>query len=71
MSLVVVSALPLFIGALLAGMLLDSALVGEVLSNNSRFYTIEEIIIQAGVSTGLGTLIVFSLVYIIQEGGPR
>jgi len=70
LSLIVVSALPLFIGALLARMLLDSTLIGEVLANNSRFYTIEEILIQAGVSTGLGTLIVFSLFYIIQKRGP-
>ena len=70
LSLILISALPLFVGALLAGMLLDSALVGEVLQNNSRFYTIEEIILQAGVSIGLGTLIVFSLFYIIQKRGP-
>ncbi len=70
LSLIVVSALPLFVGALLAGMLLDSTLVGEVLANNSQFYTIEEILIQAGVSTGLGSLIVFSLFYIIQKRGP-
>jgi len=70
LSLILISALPLIVGALLAGMLLDSALVGEVLQNNSRFYTIEEIILQAGVSTGLGTLIVFSMFYIIQKRGP-
>ena len=70
LSLIIVSALPLFVGALLAGMLLDSALVGEVLQNNSQFYTIEQIIVQAGVSTGLGTLVVFSLFYIIQKRGP-
>lgn len=70
LSLIIVSALPLLIGALLAGMLLDSALVGEVLQNNSRFYTIEQIILQAGISTGLGTLVVFSLFYIIQKRGP-
>jgi len=71
LSLIGVSALPLFIGALLAGMLLDSALVGEVVGNNSRVFTIEQIILQAGVSTGLGTLIVFSLFYIIEKRGPN
>lgn len=70
LSLIAISALPLAVGAILAGMLLDSALVGEVLINNSRFYTIEEILIQAGVSTGLGSLIVFSLFYIIERRGP-
>ncbi len=70
LSLIGISALPLVIGSLLAGMLLDSALVGEVLINNSRFYTIEEILIQAGVSTGLGSMIVFSLFYVIERRGP-
>ncbi|MHA2023880.1 MAG: hypothetical protein ACTSWQ_09490 [Candidatus Thorarchaeota archaeon] len=70
LSLIGVSTLPLFVGALLAGMLLDSTLVGEVLANNSRFYTIEQILLQTGVSTGLGTLVVFSLFYIIQKRGP-
>jgi len=70
LSLIVVSALPLFVGALLAAILLDSALVGEVLANNTRPYSIGDILLQAGVSTGLGTLIVFSLFYIIERRGP-
>ncbi|MGY5871202.1 MAG: hypothetical protein RTV72_03065 [Candidatus Thorarchaeota archaeon] len=70
LGLIAVSALPLLIGALLVGLLLDSAIIGDVVSNNNRFYTIEEIIIQAGVSTGLGTLIVFSLFHIIEKRGP-
>jgi hypothetical protein len=70
LSLILISALPLAVGALLAGMLLDSALVGEVLARNSRPFTIEDILIQAGVSTGLGSLIVFSLFYIIEKRGP-
>ena len=70
LNLIVISALPLAIGALLSLMLLDSALVGEVLAGNSRIFTIEEILIQAGVSTGLGSLIVFSLFYIIEKRGP-
>jgi hypothetical protein len=70
LSLIAISALPLAVGALLASMLLDSALVGEVLAGSSRIFTIEEILIQAGVSTGLGSLIVFSLFYIIEKRGP-
>jgi len=70
LSMIVVSALPLFVGALLAGCVLDSALVGEVLANNNRFYTLEEIIIQAGVSIGFGSIVVFSLFYIIEKRGP-
>jgi hypothetical protein len=70
LNLIAISALPLAIGGLLSLMLLDSALVGEVLAGNSRLFTIEEILIQAGVSTGLGSLIVFSLFYIIEKRGP-
>ncbi|TFG28338.1 hypothetical protein EU528_11400 [Candidatus Thorarchaeota archaeon] len=70
LSLITISALPLAVGALLASMLLDSALVGEVVAGNSRIFTIEEILIQVGVSTGLGSLIVFSLFYIIEKRGP-
>jgi hypothetical protein len=51
-------------------MMLDSALIGDVLLNNSRTYTIEQILIQAGISTGLGSIIVFSLFYIIEKRGP-
>ena len=70
LSLIVISALPLAVGAILAWMMLDSALVGEVLATNSRNYTIGQIIIQAAISTGLGSLIVFSLFYIIERRGP-
>ena len=70
LNLIVLSALPLAIGALLAGLILDSALVGEVLLNNSQNYSIADIIVQAGVSTGLGTLVVLSLFYIIERRGP-
>ncbi|MGY5858769.1 MAG: hypothetical protein RTU63_05330 [Candidatus Thorarchaeota archaeon] len=71
LSLIVISALPLLVGALLAGLLLDSALIGEVITNNSQPFTIEQILLQAVISTGLGTLIVFSLFYIIEKRGPE
>ncbi len=70
LSLIVLAALPLAVGALLAGLILDSALVGDVLLNNSRDYSIVDILIQAGVSTGLGTLVVLSLFYVIEKRGP-
>ena len=70
LSLIVMSALPLAVGALLAGLILDSALVGEVLQNNSQNYSIVDILIQAGMSTGLGTLVVLSLFYLIEKRGP-
>ena len=70
LNLIVISALPLAVGAMLAAMLMDSALVGEVLAGNSQLFTIEEILIQVGVSTGLGSLIVFSLFYLIEKRGP-
>ena len=69
LSLIAISALPFAIGALLAGMLMDSALIGEVLAGNSRVFTIEQILLQIGISTGLGSLIVFSLFYVIEKRG--
>ena len=69
LNLIVLSALPLAIGALLAGLILDSAIVGGVLLNNSRNYSLADILIQAGISTGLGTLVVLSLFYLIEKRG--
>ncbi|TFG33984.1 hypothetical protein EU527_05875 [Candidatus Thorarchaeota archaeon] len=69
MKLIAVSVLPLIIGALLAYMLLDAALIGEVLIANSRNFSIESVVIQSLVSTGLGSLIVVSIFYMIQRKG--
>ncbi|MDH4213266.1 MAG: hypothetical protein OEV85_05060 [Candidatus Thorarchaeota archaeon] len=65
-----VSALPLIIGTLLALFILDTATIGDILLINTQPVTIEELIIQTGVSVGLGTLIVFSLFYAIERRGP-
>ncbi|MFW9956486.1 MAG: hypothetical protein ACFFCT_00325 [Candidatus Odinarchaeota archaeon] len=65
-----VSALPLAIGTLLALFILDTATIGDILLINTQPVTVEELIIQTGVSVGLGTLIVFSLFYAIERRGP-
>ncbi|TFG34380.1 hypothetical protein EU527_03475 [Candidatus Thorarchaeota archaeon] len=70
LKLIAVSMLPFIVGALLAYMLLDAALVGEVLVKNSRNFSIGTIIIQSLVSTGLGSLIVLAIFYTIQRRGP-
>lgn len=70
LNLIIVSILPLIIGALLAYMLLSSALVGEVVASNSRDFSIQSIIIQSLVSTGLGSAIVLAIFYTIQKRGP-
>jgi len=70
LNLILVSILPLIVGGLLAYLLLNNALVGDVVANNSRTLSVGAIIIQSLISTGLGTLIVFALFYTIQKRGP-
>ena len=70
LNLMLVSVLPLIVGGLLAYLLMDAALVGEVLRSNTRNFSIGAIIIQSLVSTGLGTAIVFAIFYTIQKRGP-
>ncbi len=70
LNLILVSVLPLIIGGLLAYLLLDAALVGEVLLNNSRNFSFGVVVIQSLISTGLGTLIVFAIFYTLQRRGP-
>jgi hypothetical protein len=69
-TILVVSALPLAIGTLLAKFILDTTTIGDILLINTQPVSIEELIIQTGVSVGLGTLIVFSLFYTIERRGP-
>jgi len=70
LTILVVSALPLAIGSVLAILVLDAATIGDILLINTRPVTIDELVIQTGVSVGLGTLIVFSLFYAIERQGP-
>ncbi|MFX1482923.1 MAG: hypothetical protein ACFFCP_07010 [Promethearchaeota archaeon] len=66
-----ISALPLLIGAALASMILTSNLFGEIVISHSQVFSLADLIIQAIISTGLGTFVVLSLFYTIQKKGAR
>ncbi|MBN2228856.1 MAG: hypothetical protein JW779_04610 [Candidatus Thorarchaeota archaeon] len=70
LNIIAISSLPLIIGTALALMILDSATIGDILNMNLQPITIVDLLIQAGVSAGLGTLIVLSLFYVIERRGP-
>jgi hypothetical protein len=70
LTILVVSALPLAIGTILAFFVLDTTTIGDILLINNQSVSIEELVIQTGVSVGLGSLIVFSLFYAIERRGP-
>jgi len=70
LTILVVSALPLAIGTVLAILVLDTATIGGVLLINTRPVTVEELAIQTGVSVGLGTLILLSLFYAVERRSP-
>lgn len=70
LKIIVLSAIPLIIGTLLAIFVLDSSTIGDILIINSRPISIAELIIQTAVSLGLGSLIVVSLFYVVERGGP-
>ena len=71
LSLIGVSALPLLVGAALAAMVLDSDALSEIISFNAQPFTILDVILQAIVSTGLGSAVVLSLFWIIKTQGPK
>ncbi|MHA2024769.1 MAG: hypothetical protein ACW98U_02615 [Candidatus Thorarchaeota archaeon] len=71
LSLISISAIPLLVGATLAGTLFGSSILNEIVSRNTQPFTITDIIIQALVSTGLGTLVVFSLFWLVRKHGHR
>jgi hypothetical protein len=60
---------PLLVGARLAGTIFGSSVLSEIVSRNAQPYTLADIIIQALVSTGLGTFVVLSLFLLIQKRG--
>jgi hypothetical protein len=49
---------------------LDSDALSDIISNNAQLFTIMDIVLQAVVSTGLGTVVVLSLFWIIAKQGP-
>jgi hypothetical protein len=71
LSVIVVSALPLLVGAALAAMVLDSDVMSEIISHSAQPFTILDIILQAIVSTGLGSVVVLALFWIIRTQGPK
>lgn len=70
LSIIGVSALPLLVGAALATMVLDSDALSEIISYNTQPFTVLDIILQAVVSTGLGSVVVLSLFWIMKKQGP-
>jgi hypothetical protein len=71
LSVIGISALPLIIGAMLAGLILTSDVFGEIVISHSQVLTLADLVIQAIVSIGLGTLVVLSLFYTIKKRGAR
>lgn len=70
LTILVVSALPLAIGTVLAILVLDTSTIGDILLINTRPITLGELAIQTAVSVGLGTMILFSLFYAIERRSP-
>jgi hypothetical protein len=71
LELILISIFPLLIGAGLASMIMTSGGFGDIVTHNSQSFSLVEIVLQAIVSIGLGTLVVVSLFYTIQKRGPQ
>ena len=71
LELILISVVPLLIGAGLASMIVTSGGFGEIVANNSQQFSLTDLVIQIIVSTGLGTFVVLSLFYVIQKRGPH
>ncbi len=69
--LIVVSILPFLIGTIMGFAILGNTLISEVISTPARSYTGTELIIQALISTGLGSIIVLSLFWILERRSHR
>ncbi|MFX1606636.1 MAG: hypothetical protein ACFFDD_12105 [Promethearchaeota archaeon] len=70
-ELILLSIVPLLIGAGLASVIITSSGFGDIVTNNSQQFSLTDIVIQIVLSTGLGTLVVVSLFYVIQKRGPQ
>ncbi len=71
LELILISVIPLLIGAGLASMIVTSGGFGDIVANNSQQFSLTDLAIQIIVSTGLGTFVVLSLFYVIQKRGPH
>lgn len=71
LGMIALSALPLLIGAGLGAMVLSSDALSDILASNTVPVTIENLILQALISVGLGTLVVFALFWTVQRQGAH
>jgi len=71
LELIVISIIPLLIGAGLVALILTSGGLGDVLDRYSQPFSVADIVIQAIVSTVLGTMVVGALFLTIQKRGPH
>lgn len=69
LELILISAVPLLIGAGLAMMIITSGGLGDILSRNPQEFSLVDVAVQAIVSTGLGTLVVATLFIMIRRHG--
>ncbi|MHA2210897.1 MAG: hypothetical protein ACXABV_17220 [Candidatus Thorarchaeota archaeon] len=69
--LIVVSILPFLIGSIMGFTILGNPLFNEVFSDPARSYTLAELVIQALISTCLGSAIVLSLFWILERRSSR
>lgn len=68
LTLLILSALPLFLGSGFAVLVLDSSVIGNLIGT-AQAYTIFELAIQAILSTALGILIVLAMFYTMKRKG--
>jgi hypothetical protein len=66
--LIFLSSLPLLLGSGFAILVLDSSIIGDLLGT-AQTYSVLELIIQAILSTALGTLIVLAMFFTMQRRG--
>ncbi|MFW9792889.1 MAG: hypothetical protein ACFFEE_01200 [Candidatus Thorarchaeota archaeon] len=71
LDLILISIVPIIIGAGLASMIITSGVLSDFLARNSQIFSFSDIAIQALVSTGLGTFVVAALFFTIQKRGPQ
>jgi hypothetical protein len=68
LTLIIISLLPVVIGAMLSSSVLSSTAIGQIITD-SRDFTPTELIIQAIISTLMGIVVVLSLFYLMSRRG--
>jgi hypothetical protein len=69
-TIIIISAFPFIIGTILAIFVLDTATIGDILLINTQPISIGNLVVQTGISVGVGTLVVLSLFYTVERRGP-